>query len=112
VTAQLRFLREIKQKVELFPLHRSHLSRCHELMKKYADLPIDLADASLVMPPRNWVKGLYSPPISVTSMPTAGKTSIRSKTCCCPETDGGRGHHASPPQTLSRSATVSTDLPG
>lgn len=34
---------------ELIALDRSHLARVGELMQKYADLPMDLADASLVL---------------------------------------------------------------
>ena len=34
---------------ELFSLERAHLSRVEVLMKKYRDLPMDLADASLVI---------------------------------------------------------------
>ena len=35
--------------VELFALTPAHLPRVEELMKKYEDLPMDLADASLVI---------------------------------------------------------------
>ena len=34
--------------LEIFPLDRSTHIRCRELMKKYRDLPMDLADATLV----------------------------------------------------------------
>lgn len=34
---------------EIFALETSHLERVHELMKKYQTLPMDLADASLVI---------------------------------------------------------------
>ena len=34
---------------EIFQLQTSHLLRMTELMRKYADLPMDLADASLVL---------------------------------------------------------------
>ena len=34
---------------EVFQLQNSHLLRMTKLMKKYADLPMDLADASLVV---------------------------------------------------------------
>ena len=34
---------------QVFDLQRSHVPRVLELMKKYADLPMDLADASLVV---------------------------------------------------------------
>ena len=33
----------------LFEMSESHLARCEELMSKYADLPMDFADASLVV---------------------------------------------------------------
>lgn len=34
---------------ELFPLQREQIPRMADLMAKYADLPMDLADASLVV---------------------------------------------------------------
>lgn len=34
---------------EVFELNPSHVPRINELMEKYADLPMDLADASLVI---------------------------------------------------------------
>lgn len=34
---------------DVFDLTRQHTSRIYRLMKKYADLPMDLADASLVI---------------------------------------------------------------
>jgi predicted nucleic acid-binding protein len=34
---------------EIFRLEQAHLARAAELMRKYADLPMDLADASLVL---------------------------------------------------------------
>ncbi len=34
---------------EIFDLTRKHISDIHKYMKKYADLPMDLADASLVV---------------------------------------------------------------
>ncbi len=34
---------------EIFDLTRDHISDIHKYMKKYADLPMDLADASLVI---------------------------------------------------------------
>lgn len=34
---------------DLFPLTSQHLPRLHELVDKYRDLPMDLADASLVV---------------------------------------------------------------
>jgi predicted nucleic acid-binding protein len=34
--------------VEIYPIEKDLLIRCHELMKQYRDLPMDLADATLV----------------------------------------------------------------
>jgi predicted nucleic acid-binding protein len=34
--------------IEIYPLEKGLLIRCHELMKQYRDLPMDLADATLV----------------------------------------------------------------
>lgn len=34
---------------DIYDLHPAHLKRITELMQKYADLPMDLADASLVI---------------------------------------------------------------
>ena len=34
---------------EIYPLTPSHLPRIHQLLEKYNDLPMDLADASLVI---------------------------------------------------------------
>ncbi|MFQ6006586.1 MAG: type II toxin-antitoxin system VapC family toxin [Woeseia sp.] len=34
---------------DVFDLTRNHASRIHRYMKKYADLPMDLADASLII---------------------------------------------------------------
>ena len=44
------FLLSIDQsELEIFQLESVHLGRIRELLKKYADLPMDLADASLVI---------------------------------------------------------------
>ena len=34
--------------IEIFPFEKELLIRCHELMKQYRDLPMDLADGTLV----------------------------------------------------------------
>jgi hypothetical protein len=34
--------------IEIYPIEKEFLIRCHELMKQYRDLPMDLADATLV----------------------------------------------------------------
>jgi predicted nucleic acid-binding protein len=34
--------------IEIYPLEKGFLNRCRELMKQYRDLPMDLADATLV----------------------------------------------------------------
>lgn len=38
-----------QQDIEIFELESSHFPRLNELIKKYSDLPMDLADASLVL---------------------------------------------------------------
>ena len=49
-TAQCSFLNNLCQGAfEVFNLQRQHIVRMVELMEKYADLPMDLADASLVV---------------------------------------------------------------
>jgi uncharacterized protein len=35
--------------MELFPMDRTHFSQCKDLMKQFRNLPMDLADASLVV---------------------------------------------------------------
>ena len=47
--AQTLFLEQIHHTVRLFRLEREHLPTIQLLMNKYADLPMDLADASLVI---------------------------------------------------------------
>jgi uncharacterized protein len=48
--AQLIFLREVAEEaIEVFDLRSRHVKRMVELMEKYADLPMDMADASLVV---------------------------------------------------------------
>jgi len=49
VTAQTRFLDQISSHVIIHLLQRSHLLTLRSLMEKYCDLPMDLADASLVV---------------------------------------------------------------
>ncbi|MEH2288187.1 type II toxin-antitoxin system VapC family toxin [Nostoc sp.] len=48
--AQCSFLREVAQEAfEVFDLRSHHVVRIVELMEKYNDLPMDMADASLVV---------------------------------------------------------------
>jgi len=48
--AQCAFVRSLEQgAAELFDLQPSHMPRVASLMETYADLPMDLADASLVV---------------------------------------------------------------
>ncbi|HBC43112.1 MAG: type II toxin-antitoxin system VapC family toxin [Pseudanabaena sp.] len=48
--AAINFIESLHQGFfTIFPLENTHTSRIIELMKKYADLPMDLADASLVV---------------------------------------------------------------
>jgi hypothetical protein len=50
VDAELTFLRSAREGAfEIFPLGPEHLPRALTLMAKYRDLPMDLADASLVI---------------------------------------------------------------
>ena len=47
---QFKFLEQfIQGRVNIFSLEIHHLERCLGLMNQYADLPMDLADASLVV---------------------------------------------------------------
>jgi uncharacterized protein len=50
VEAQVTFINSLKQELfTIFNLETHHTARIIELMEKYADLPMDLADASLVI---------------------------------------------------------------
>jgi predicted nucleic acid-binding protein len=50
IDAEIRFLRSARNGAfEIFGIDASHLLRIEELMHKYRDLPMDLADASLVL---------------------------------------------------------------
>lgn len=49
-TIERAFLQSMVSEIaQAFPLQRSHLARMITLMKKYEDLPMDFADASLVV---------------------------------------------------------------
>jgi uncharacterized protein len=48
--AQFSFLRQlIADSIQIFNFQKSHLERAVQLMQQYANLPMDLADASLVV---------------------------------------------------------------
>ncbi len=48
--AASRFIKMLRiDSVDIFKIENSHLFRTQALMEKYADLPMDLADASLVI---------------------------------------------------------------
>lgn len=50
VDASRKFLAFLfKQQIEIFAVGYQHFGRIDELMRKYGDLPMDLADASLVI---------------------------------------------------------------
>lgn len=51
VSKQIQLIKvfEHRKKFELFNLEESHLNRIEKLMEKYQNLPMDLADASLVI---------------------------------------------------------------
>ena len=48
--AAYQFINMLKvEAIDIFKIENSHLSRIQTLMEKYADLPMDVADASLVI---------------------------------------------------------------
>ena len=47
--AETRFIEQIASNVEFHELAKAHLGAIQALMEKYGDLPIDLADAALVV---------------------------------------------------------------
>ena len=49
VHAETRFIKQIASHVELHEIAKAHLGAIQALMEKHADLPMDLADASLVV---------------------------------------------------------------
>ena len=49
VRAELRFIEQISRNVEIHEIGQDHLGAIRSLMDKYANLPMDLADASLVI---------------------------------------------------------------
>lgn len=49
VQAELRFIEQVSANVDIHELGQEHLGAIRVLMEKYADLPMDLADASLVV---------------------------------------------------------------
>ena len=49
VQAELRFIEQVSRNVEIHEIRQRHLDAIHALMEKYANLPMDLADASLVV---------------------------------------------------------------
>ncbi|TQV84294.1 VapC toxin family PIN domain ribonuclease [Exilibacterium tricleocarpae] len=49
VSAQIKFMAQLQQVAKLFQLESKHLNFMQILMEKYRQLPMDLADASLVI---------------------------------------------------------------
>ncbi len=49
VHAELRFVEQVSKRVHIHEIGRKHLGEIHALMEKYKNLPMDLADASLVL---------------------------------------------------------------
>ena len=49
VRAELRFIEQVSSNVHVHEIGPRHLDAIHSLMTKYASLPMDLADASLVV---------------------------------------------------------------
>ncbi|MGI0482125.1 type II toxin-antitoxin system VapC family toxin [Geminocystis sp. CENA526] len=48
-TQLIKLFQQHKQRFQLFNLEESHLNRIEKLIEKYQNLPMDLADASLVI---------------------------------------------------------------
>lgn len=49
VTAELRFVEQISTNVDVHEMGKERIADVQALMEKYSDLPMDLADASLVV---------------------------------------------------------------
>lgn len=50
IPTEIRFVQDVERgAAQIFPLSVSHLPRIEALIGKYGDLPMDLADASLVV---------------------------------------------------------------
>ena len=49
VTAQLRFVEQVSRNAEIHEIGPDRLGAIHGLMEKYASLPMDVADATLVL---------------------------------------------------------------
>lgn len=62
---------------ELFDLQTHHAQKIAQLMQQYANLPMDLADASLSSLPKSLVTDVFYPLIIETLIPIVGKTTNR-----------------------------------
>ncbi len=83
IEAELGFMRTLHQGCFIvFDIRNEHRGYLLRLMEKYADLPMDLADASLVVLAEELHDGGYSALISATSELIAGRTPIRFRICC------------------------------
>ena len=49
VQAELRFVEQVARNVSIYEIGQEHLGAIRTLMEQYAHLPMDLADASLVL---------------------------------------------------------------
>lgn len=49
VQAELRFVEQVSRNVSIYEIGQEHLGAIRALMEQYAHLPMDLADASLVL---------------------------------------------------------------
>lgn len=67
---------------QIFALEPNHLSRIAEAIEKYRDLPMDLADASLVILAEHLGTGRILSTDTRTFAPIVGRTESRSETCC------------------------------
>lgn len=53
----VKFLHQVKQTTTIFEIDDEGLNRCQVLMSHYLELPMDLADASLVLAAEEWRDG-------------------------------------------------------
>ena len=82
VQAELRFIEQMSRNVEIHEIGQRRLDIVHALMEKYANLPMDLADASLVVAATELGEGRILSTDSATSTPIAGRTPSPFTTCC------------------------------
>ena len=84
VQAELRFVEQVSKNVDIHEIGQGHLSLIHELMERYANLPMDLADASLVVAATELGEGRILSTDQRDFDTYRWKTRNRFTTCCAP----------------------------